>query len=384
MLRTTLFVATVLLGMTGCAPCSDIDRRMAPVLIGTPDPSVDQFVLQASGLGLTAGVNDSFTPGAIEWDGRRLAWETFAVRLSSTGSQAMVGVTLASEQSVIGGTLSFPVSLVTHRTDGGFRVGLVAAGPSALSLAGDAQAPGAAQVLTPLRAAWLDSAPLLSFTGWYRPGERLPIRVTDAVFKGGVVRVTGSTALLALAVATEERAMRPGMSDDFTLAVSTSLLAALARGGWRPANGAAGAATTPLPEGWTVTALAPEPGARGLVVPVLARSEGACRFVELTAPTGPLIRDAAFAWKDAGAVAVTAQRDAESVDHNSLANAALRALAQPLAHPPLAGPRGGAVVRIVRNSDTAVLLDGVLGPLTVRMMAPPPQVRGLNAPPASP
>jgi hypothetical protein len=386
-------LALLLFGMTGCAPCGVIDQRMAALPVGSPAPDRPHVLLQASTLGITARVAQAFSSGQSRFGDTRIAWSTLGLDLGDA-PRASIGLRVDGPSGSSSGALSFPVRLRTDRGDGGFSVVLEPAGPGDLSLTPPLEE--SAEIVTqlaPLREGWVGSTPVVRFAGWYRPGEFLPLHVSDAVLDSSVVSVAVATGLPLPATVVAPRAGRPGMADDFTLAVSMPLLAALATGGWRPVPVAAEAAPAPpsVP-GWTVVPLSPVRGPRGMRVPALARRSDRCAFAEVSVETSPALHDGRLTWRSPRNLQVAQQRGAEDPSlHDQLAAAALESLMAPLVPLPMVGPGAHpAVARIPRTADEVLLIDGLLGPSKAPLQrAPPggarPRVsRPESGPPASP
>lgn len=386
MRRLSLVIIPLLLGTTGCDPCSGIDSRIAAPILDEVIPSTTHVLLQASTLGLGSRLSDAFPEGETLWDDGMVSWDTLAVTLRGSGSSAAVGIRLHTKDAVLGGTLSFPIVLTTERRKGGFAIGATPAGPSSLALSEGSPPAGLQQLLDGHRESWLSASSVLEFSGWYRPGAFLPLESSPPVLDGAVLRVEIATALPAAPIDAGERATRPGMADDFTMAISSSLLSQLARGGWRPVptHHDAGEAWTP-PPGWSLAALAPGPGKRSLKIPVIARRTDTCSYVEFTVNVGPAVLGDGFGWKPDARHSVTQRRgDVSDIETKRLADSALVALAAPLAQLPVRGPnKYPAVLRIVRTQKNTVLLDGLLGPIKVSRKEPP--MRGVPPwTPASP
>ncbi len=354
---------------------------MAPPVTGAP--SATQVVLSMNGLGLSSRAGDAFRPGATTLSGGNLVWETLAVTFAADGSEARVGLRVErGAAGLIGGTLRFPVEVVATPTSTGFTLGLKPAGASELSLADGSDGRALLTDLDALRESLVNADDLGRFDGWFTPGAALPLSFSEPVVQGSVVRIEIATGLPAAALDAGERALRPGMADDFTLAVSMDLLSQLSRAGYLPTT------RTPLPsvggmKGWRLVAETPSTSKRGLAVPVLAREEDRCAYVEITAETKPGTREGGLGWKPA-ATRRMAHRGAVEGDA-ALTRAALDGLAAPLAVLPLRGPANHqAQARLVRRQGNGLLLDGVLGPVKVPTKRRPPPPLGLRGPSANP
>jgi len=383
MRRLSILIIPLLLGTTGCDPCSGINARLAPPLLHEIVEDGTHVLLQASTIGLGSRLSDSFPEGDARWENGMVSWDTLAITLNEAGSNAAVGIRLHTGDAVLGGTLRFPIALATKHREGGFTIGATPSGPSSLSLSEGAPPAGLQARLDSQRASWLEASPLLEFSGWYRPGKFLPISASQPTLDGAVLRVEIATALPAAPIDAGERATRPGMADDFTMAISSSLLSQLARGGWRPVL--AGPSTSEAwapPSGWSLAALAPGAGKRSLDIPVVARRTESCSYLELTVQVGPAVVDGGFGWKPDARHSVLGKRGEASEDETaSLVASSLLGLSAPLAQLPVRGPdKYPAVLRIARSQNNTLLLDGLLGPIKVNRKAPP--LRGL--PPGTP
>ena len=377
----SLLCAFFLVGTTGCDPCREIDTRLTHPVTGAP--SATQIVLSMNGLGLSSRAGDAFRPGSTTLSGGRLMWETLAVTFTPKRSEARVGLRVErGGAGLIGGTLRFPVEVVATPTSTGFTVGLKPAGASELSLADDSDGSALLPELDAMRGSLVGADSLARFDGWFAPGNTLPLSFSEPVVQGSVVRIEIATGLPAAALDAGERALRPGMADDFTLAVSMDLLSQLSRAGYLPTT------RTPLPsavgmDGWRLMAETPAISERGLSVPVLAREEGHCVYVEIAAETKPGTRKGGLGWKPAATRRVSHRGEVEG--DAAIARAALDGLAAPLSVLPLRGPASHqAQARLVRRQGNGLLLDGVLGPIKARTKRRPPPPPGLRGPPTNP
>ncbi|MCO4774014.1 MAG: hypothetical protein KDA24_28535 [Deltaproteobacteria bacterium] len=367
-----LAVVLLLLGMTGCDPCRDLDARMAPPLPSTPTPH--QMVLSISGIGLSARLGDAFPEGKATRDGTTVLWDTLATKFGTAGSEAMVGLRVQREGELTGGTFRFPIELTSEVRGGGFALGIEAAGDSTLTLAGGGAPGDLAPWLDSLRAGWLSELRLVTLSGWFVPGATLALVADAPTISGGVITVPIGTSLPGAALDAGQRAIRPGMADDFTLALSMPLLSSLARGGWKPVlRGGAPLPSRAAPDGWSLAPLPPVLAERGLEVPVLAKRADACVWTELAVQTRPALAAGGLGWK-----APATQRVAvhgEVTEDAALARAGLDLLALPVARLPLLGPGDlPSEARIVRFQGNSLLLDGVLGPIRAPRKGPRPQL----------
>lgn len=340
-------------------------------------PTEPQIVLTISGIGLSARAGDVFTPGKGVIAGVDVSWQALGVRFSESGSVATIGVLVRRPAALVGGTLTVPVHLRTTTKGSTANLRLVPSGPSSIALADGSDASEIAAALDPVVGGWFRE-PLVGLDGWYRTDGALPMIVGPAKVDGPVIRWEIATGLPAAPVDAGERALRPGMADDFTMAVSTELVTMLAQGHWTPVLRAGDPLPSlAIPGDFTIAVGRPNKTDRGFEVPSLARTAGRCRFADLRTEAQPAASDGGLSWKAPSRIGMPASHKVSDEERNALAATALDVLSAPLAALPLTGPkRYQAQARIVRSHENTLLLDGVLGAVKGRRLpkGPPPPI----------